>query len=80
MKNLKECLVNESQTKHNEITNYGRTWLGEWGPEFCGNILSWYIEGVKEGMKKYKHEDSKFQKRCEDCIDKLLDTINKEIY
>lgn len=81
MKDIKEYVdINESQTKPNEITNYGRTWLSEWGPIYCGNILSWYIKGVKEGMNKYKADDAKFQKRCEDCIDKLLEIINKDIY
>ena len=81
MKTINEIInINESKTKSEEITNYGRTWVSEWGPDFCGNILSWYIKGVKEGMNKYKADDAKFQKRCEDCIDKLLETINKEIY
>ena len=80
MKTLKDTLINESKTKPQNIENYGRTWLSEWGPSYCANILSWYIKGVKEGMEKNKHEDDKFQKRCMDCIDSLLKEINKTIY
>lgn len=80
MKDLKECLVNESQTKLSEIENYGRTWIGEWGTDYCGNILTSFIKGVKEGMEKYKTGDPKFHIRCMSFIEKTLKDINKEIY
>ena len=80
MQHIDKYLINESKTTAANISNYGRTWVGEWGPDFCGNILEWFIKGVKEGMEKYKADDSKFQKRCEDCIDKLLKDITKDIY
>ena len=68
------------------ITNNGKSWVGEWGPDFWGNILSSFIKGVQEenilssfikgiqeGMKEHKSVDPKFQKRCEDRIE-LNDT------
>jgi len=68
------------------ITNYGKSWVGEWGPDFWGNILSSFIKGIQEenilssfikgvleGMKEHKSDNPKFQKRCEDCIE-LNDT------
>ena len=81
MKNLKDIIkIDESATKLIDIENYGRTWISEWGSDFCGNILSMFIKGVKTGMEKYKSDDQKFQKRCIDCIDKLLEEINEKIY
>lgn len=80
MKTLKEQLINESQTKSSDIENYGKNFLNEWGPDYCGNILSWYIKGVKTAIETNKSDDVKFQKRCEDCIDELLKIINEKIY
>ena len=81
MKDLKEKLmIKESRTSPDNIKNYGRTWISEWGSDFCGNVLTYFIEGVKEGMKKYPNKDLKFQKRCMDCIDKLLEENNEKIY
>lgn len=81
MKDIKEYVdINESKTKLEDITNYGRTWVGEWGPEFCGNILTSFIKGVKSGMEKYKGDDPKFHVRCMSFIEKTLKDINKEIY
>ena len=81
MKNLKYIIkIDESATKLIDIENYGRTWIGEWGSDFCGNILSMFIKGVKTGMEKYKSDDQKFQKRCMDFIEKTLKDLNKEIY
>lgn len=79
MKNLTE-FITESKTRSVDITNYGDSWIGEWGPDFCGNVLKWFVKGVQEGMKKHPADDEKFQKRCEDCIEKILDTITKYIY
>lgn len=80
MKNLKDTLINESKTKPQDIENYGRSWISEWGSSYCGNILDWFLKGVKEGMEKYPNDDPKFQKRCMDFIDKTLKDLNKEIY
>ena len=68
------------------IANYGKSWVGEWGSDFWGNILSAFIKGgqeesilsafikgVQEGMKEHKSDNPKFQKRHEDCI-QLNDT------
>ena len=79
MKDIK-TKINESRTKSNEIENYGRSWLKEWGPEYCGNVLSWFIKGVKTGMEQCKSDDQKFNKRCMDCIEDLLKEINEKIY
>jgi len=79
MKDIK-LKINESKIKSNEIENYGRSWLKEWGPEYCGNILSWFIKGVKTGMEQYKSDNQKFNKRCMDCIEDLLKEINEKIY
>jgi len=80
MKKLNEYIVDESKTRTVDITNYGNSWIGEWGPDFCGNVLTWFITGVQQGMKNHPANDAKFQKRCEECIEHLLDTVNKEIY
>lgn len=80
MKDLKEVLINESKTKMENIQNYGRSWVGEWGADFCGNILTSFIKGVKEGMEKYQADDPKFQDRCMKCIDDMLKEINEKIY
>lgn len=81
MKTLKDTIkIDESKTSSQNIENYGRTWISEWGPEYCGNVLSWFIKGVKTGMEKYKSDDPKFDKRCMDCIDDLLKEINEKIY
>ena len=81
MKDIKDTIkINESQTKLSDIENYGRTWVGELGTEFCGNILTSFIKGVKMGMEKYKGGDPKFHVRCMSFIEKTLKDINKEIY
>ena len=81
MKDIKEYVdINESQTKLSDIENYGRTWIGEWGADYCGNILTSFIKGVKTGMEKYKSDDHKFQERCMKFIEQTLENINKEIY
>lgn len=81
MKNIKDTIkIDESRTSSDNIKNYGRTWIGEWGSDFCGNVLTHFIEGVKEGMEKYPNKDPKFQKRCMSCIEDLLKEINEKIY
>jgi len=80
MKDLKNCLIKESRISPDNIKNYGITCIKERGSIFCGNVLTDFIKGVKEGMEKYPDEDPKFQKRCIDCIEKTLKDINKEIY
>ena len=81
MKDIKSYInVNESKTKFEDIQNYGRTWVSEWGADFCGNILSTVIKGVKDGMQQYKADDPKFQDRCMKCLDEILEEINKKIY
>ena len=80
MKDLKEILIKESRISPDNIKNYGKTLISEWGSDFCGNVLTHFIEGVKEGMEKYPNKDQKFQKRCMDFIEKTLKDLNKEIY
>jgi hypothetical protein len=80
MKDLKDTLIKESKTKSQDIENYGKAWISEWGPSFCGNILGWFVKGVKEGMEKYPDDDPKFQKKCMDCIEDILKEINEKIY
>lgn len=80
MKSLQECLIEESKTKSKDIANYGKTWIGEWGADFCGNILSEFIKGVKSGMEQHKSDDPKFQERCINCIDKILEEVKDLIY
>lgn len=80
MKDLKDTLIKESKTKPQDIENYGKSWVSEWGSDFCGNILTWFINGVKQGMEKYHNDDPKFQKRCMDCIEDILKEINEKIY
>lgn len=81
MKTLKDTIkIDESRTTCDNIRNYGRTWISEWGSDFCGNVLAHFIEGVKEGMEKYPNKDPHFQKRCMDFIEKTLKDLNKEIY
>jgi hypothetical protein len=81
MKDLKNYInVNESKTKLTDIQNYGRTWVSEWGADFCGNILSEFIKGVKNGMQQYKADDPKFQDRCIKCLDEILEVVKEKIY
>lgn len=81
MKDIKDIIkITESQTKLSDIENYGRTWIGEWGADYCGNILTSFIKGIKAGMEKYKSDDPKFQERCMKFIEQTLENINKEIY
>lgn len=79
MKKIKDFLF-ETKFDLDEITEFGTKCIESRGSIWCGNVLFNFVKGVKEGMLKNKNEDIKFQKRCEDCIDNLLETINKEIY
>lgn len=67
------------KTKPEDIENYGKIVMSKWATSFCGNILFWFIKGVKEEMEN-KADDSEFHKRCMDCIDELLNDINVKIY
>jgi hypothetical protein len=89
MKNLKEKLINEAKkTDFEKIEDLGASWIKEWGSEYCGNILSSVIKGIQKGIKENPYTNDKnaypanntFQKRCEDCIKKILNEINEDIY
>jgi len=81
MKSLKDTLLNEAKNSNQQkIEDYGKALVKEWGPSFCGNILNWFITGVKEGMEENPSDDSKFQERCIDFIEKTLKDLNKDIY
>ena len=80
MKSLKETILNESRNNQQKIEDYGKALVKEWGPSFCGNILDWFITGVKKGMEENSSDDSKFQGRCIDFIEKTLKDLNKDIY
>ena len=82
MKSLKDTLLNEAKNSNQQkIEDYGKALVKEWGPSFCGNILNWFITGVKEGMEENPDDDdAKFQKRCIDFIEKTLKDLNKDIY
>ena len=68
--------INESKTRFEDIENYGTSWISEWGPEYCGNILKSVIKGIQSGIKKYSSDDTEFNKLCEDSINKIIDEIN----
>ena len=83
MKSINEYIVNESKTRLQDIENYGKSWVGEWGVEFFGNVLSSFIKGAKKGLeenKQYYDGDDKFIKRCSDFINRIEEEVNKEIY
>jgi len=86
MKTLKETLLNESKTRLEDIENYGKSWVNEWGVEFFGNILSSFTKGMKKALDENSQyyikdeEDKKFVKRCSDFINKISEDINKDIY
>ena len=89
MKNLREKLINEGKkTDFDKIETLGASWIKEWGPSYCGNILMSVVKGIQKGMKENPYTDDKgaypanntFQKRCEDCIEKIIKEINEDIY
>ena len=82
MKSINEYIVNESKTRLQDIENYGKSWVGEWGVEFFGNVLSSFIKGAKKGLEENKQycDDDKFIKRCSDFINRIEEEVNKEIY
>jgi len=83
MKSINEYIVNESKTRLQDIENYGKSWVGEWGVDFFGNVLSSFIKGAKKGLeenKQYYEGDDKFIKRCLDFINRIEEEVNKEIY
>ena len=81
MKDLNYYVNESKKTDFDKIENLGNSWIKEWGPSFCGNILSAIMKGIKKGMEENKYtKDDKFQKRCEDCINKIIDEINEDIY
>lgn len=83
MKNIKHFLVNESKTNSTDIINYGHTWVREWGPSNCANIIKWFLTGVKDEMNNYGNEkygdNLNLQKSCIKFIDKTLKDIDKAI-
>jgi len=83
MENIKDYIQNyilESKSRLIDIEEYGESLINDWGSDYCGNILSMFIQGVKTGMENNKADDAKFQKRCLDCINELLNNINEKIY
>jgi len=79
MKDLNQFLVKESKTDYTSIRNYGRSWISEWGLLDCGNVLSMFLTGVKDGISKYKSDDPKFYEKCNKCIDEIIEKIDNEI-
>ena len=63
MKNIKNFIIKESQTKLSDIEKYVKSWITEYEPQkfnqVLNNILNGIKKGVEENVKYYKDEQDK---------------------
>lgn len=85
MKNLCEYLT-ESKTRFEDIEQYAKNWVSEWGFEFFGNIMTSFLKGMQSAVKEEEDnfngdkEDEKFLNRCKTFTERVSKEANKEIY
>lgn len=83
---INEAGVTESRTRLEDIEQYAKSWVNEWGFEYFGNVMTSFLKGMQAAVKEEEDifngdkEDEKFLNRCKSFIERVSKEANKEIY